>query len=495
MKLLVTILFVSLSISAFSQGTFYKRNLTLYSNTINSIAEFEGGFILVGYSDHGSSATNGYVLLMDKSGSVIWDRIIPAVSDYDVFREVVYQNGFFYIGANVRLNNKSFCQLIKMDLQGNVLFKRIFGSEQVHYSEHFITDMLLVDDGILVSGSRMNGANLQGELVKLDFEANIVWQKHYVYNGSLPNSSNGIWKMDRKNENYLLSLTTNDTNFSFVQVNQQGDETFRQNLDLSVGSNLTQDTLSLKQIMPYRDKNALALYSIVTYQNELEEFYPRVDFALIEYDENGHEINYKRFNNPNGYGSVYFYTNDDDEVFITGTREYGYVLMYKLNLIKLNSDLELVWDRYYEAPYLNSDFQAGEMFNTGMLTSDGGFILSGTDLYTYSAGYAFNSSIVKTDCEGNINWDYQSCFSPKFDEITVFPNPSSYDFTVQIPNLNEKSQVLIRLIDVTGRLIKESTFLNKQVINMGVSELSTGIYSCVIEIDGKILKKVKIAKD
>ena len=243
MKLLVTILVVSLSISAFSQGAFYKRNLTLYSNTINSIAEFEDGFILVGYSDHGSSATNGYVLLMDKNGSVIWDRIIPAASDYDVFREVVYQNGFFYIGAIVRSNNKSFCQLIKMDLEGNVLFKRIFGSEQVHYSEHFITDMLLADDGILVSGSRMNGANLQGELVKLNFEANIVWQKQYIYNGSLPNSSNGIWKMDRKNENYLLSLTTNDTNFSFIQVNQQGDELFRQNLDLSVGSNLTQDTL------------------------------------------------------------------------------------------------------------------------------------------------------------------------------------------------------------------------------------------------------------
>jgi hypothetical protein len=494
MKLLFTILFISISISAFTQGAFYKRNLVPYSNAIYSIAEFEEGFILVGNND-ANVLTNGYVLLMDKYGEVLWDKIIPAASNDDRYRKVVYKDGFMYIGAIVRVNNSNFCQLIKIDLQGNILFKRIFAYEQVHSSENFITDMLFVDDGILVSGSRMNGANLQGELMKLDFEANIIWQKQFHYDGSLTGISSGIWAIDKKNENYLLNLSTNGSYFSFIQVDELGEEITRSNLDLSIPSSLTEDTLLLKDLMRYREKNTLALYTVLTYQNELEEFYPRVDFALIEYDENGSEISYKRFNNPHGYGSVYLYSNKEDEVFITGTREYGYVLMYKLNLIKLNSDLELAWDRYYEYPYQNSNFQVGEMFNTGMITSDGGFILSGTDLYTYPTSFHYNSSIVKTDCEGNLRWDYKSCSSPKFDEITVFPNPTSDEFTIQIPNIAEKSEVTIRLFDLTGRLMKESGFSNNQVINVNVSELSTGIYSCLVEIDGEILKKFKIMKD
>lgn len=495
------ILFSLLILPAFSQGAFIIKNNTKQSSEIIGIAEFEKGYLLVGISSPNSSISDSYFLLLDLLGNTIWERIVPAyLPDHiEYYSSVTYHQNYFYIGGYGRKNNESFSTLTKIDLSGNIIFKKEIGSASVLAYDNSIANLLMNENGILIATSGFNNNKTEGELVQVDFDGNILWNHQFF---SYDSTSSSYWEYfeDMKkdvNNNFLLTLYTSANNLNFpiktiLKVNSNGEEIWRKSFETLRPSALTEDSLFLHSIAPSKNGNVFAYFSTWASQ---ESTY-RTDFAIIEYDAEGNELNYKRYYNPNGFGSTNVFTNAENEIFIAGTRHFEDSL--RLSVIKINPNNEIEWDKtYYKEKSSTVDsntFNAGELFNCGITTSDYGFMITGRDLFTISNEFHYNPTIVKVDCKGNTFWDYNSCISPKFEEIVVFPNPSSDNFIVQIPDVNEGDRVHIKVVDVMGKLIYSSDFTNQNVIQINASTWAEGTYICKIIINENDAKTQKIMK-
>ncbi len=497
MKLFILILFIAFTNFVSGQGAFFVRHMVPYNNQVIAIAECEQGFLAVGKTG-GSVSPNGYLYFIDKDGKMIWEQILPAYQpdNYEEYKGVVYSDGFFYIASETLMNGIRFCFIIKMDLEGHVLYKKPLENENGLTSDNTINKILVNEHGLLIVGSGIYSLNSKGLLVQLDFDANFLWQKYFSLDFASPGLGESFIDIKKtKDDNFLLTLWSNvgsGMNHSILKVNELGSEIWRKHFDSYVPSVISQDSLLFLSSTSFKEKNTLVFFNVLTYENIAN--YPREDFAFIEYDEYGTEINYKRIMNPFALVRVNVFSNKEDDIFITGTRDYSDSLMYKLSVMKFSANLDLEWENYYSKYESNyPGILTGETFKFGMPTSDGGIILSGTDLY-FKFGTYFNSSILKTDCEGSLNWNYKRCLSPNFDEITVFPNPTSDEFSIQFPNISPTDKVIVLIFDMTGRLIEMSEFKNSDVVNLSIANLSAGIYNCVIEINGVGRKKVKISK-
>lgn len=462
------------------------------------MAECENGYLFVGQMSQSNTGSKPYALFINKNGDVIWEiktlEYIPNSNEY--FRDVVFKDGYFYVGGFIKIENKDFSQLMKIDMEGNVIFKRTFGAESTLAMDNIVRKMMINQNGLLIATSGFNNNGTEGELVQLDLEANVIWKKNYSYY----NNSNIHFEVlsdgEKTNDDgYLLTLITDNAFKSIIKVNDVGNEIWRKSFNTWAPSSLTSDSLLLLAATTYKQTHTLALFTVGTFENQI--YYPREDFALIEYDENGVEIKHKRFNNPYGIGASDIFTNKENEISIISARAYGDTLPNMLSIIKINEHWEIDWNHYYNdfKEIVNSTItQAGEIFSCAIITSDGGYIFSGLDAYDNYGALYLNSTIVKTDCEGNIEWNYRKCASPSFEEITVFPNPSSTEFIIVLPDIPDKSNIMVQVYNMIGQLIGEFHYYNENVIVINSSDWSSGVYNFSIYINDELKKNSKLVK-
>jgi|GEM_PF-2553681 len=501
--LIIISLFLIVKLPAFSQGAFHLKHTVPYDNEVFDIAECEKGYLLVGNSSPTTPVSNGYLLFLNHNGDIVWEKIIPAYlpDNYEQYRSVVYHDGYFYIGGFSDMNDDRFSILTKIDMQGNISYKKKIGSENIYAYDNLLNNLLVNGEGILVATSGFNGTGTAGELVQVDFEGNILWNNKFF---NYIHTSNSYWEYFEdmkkgKDGNFILTLLSNANNLDFpckslIKVNPDGEEIWRKTFDTLKPSALTEDSmLYFMTAAPFKENHVLAYFAVDTF--------PKVDYrtdiALIEYDEYGNEINYKRFYNSNGFGNTNIYTNKDNEIFISGTRHYEDSL--RLTIIKFSADKEIEWIKsHYKEPdstIVNALWiNVGEFFKCGIPTSDNGFLMTGGNLYMIANDHYWNSTIIKTDCEGNTTWDYSRCSSPEFEDITIFPNPSSDNFIIQLPDLQEKDKIQIAVYDVMGKLVQLSEHSAKGVITLNSSIWAEGTYICRITVNNEVVKTEKLLK-
>ncbi|HEX6849458.1 MAG TPA: CHRD domain-containing protein [Chitinophagaceae bacterium] len=77
--------------------------------------------------------------------------------------------------------------------------------------------------------------------------------------------------------------------------------------------------------------------------------------------------------------------------------------------------------------------------------------------------------------------------------VRVYPNPTTSYFTLNIQTGNDKEKIVVRLIDVAGRVMETRTNLSgSQVVKMG-NNLKAGLYIAEIR-QGNVTKQIKILK-
>jgi hypothetical protein len=77
--------------------------------------------------------------------------------------------------------------------------------------------------------------------------------------------------------------------------------------------------------------------------------------------------------------------------------------------------------------------------------------------------------------------------------VRVYPNPSASYFTLNIRTGNDKEKIVVRLIDVAGRVMEtRSNLSGSQVVKMG-NNLKAGLYIAEIR-QGNVTKQIKILK-
>lgn len=69
--------------------------------------------------------------------------------------------------------------------------------------------------------------------------------------------------------------------------------------------------------------------------------------------------------------------------------------------------------------------------------------------------------------------------------FTLFPNPTSGDFTVSLPNYNVEAPAELALYDLNGKLISLNV-AESEVVNMNISDLAAGVYYLKVNSNGEV---------
>lgn len=110
------------------------NNTLEYFKVFESIEEaFDGGYIAVGFYDNPSP--HGIITRLNDTGDVLWEKTIT-IGDYEpVAYKIVRLNGTYLIGGTTfnTMNSLDNIYFARIDLQGNIFFRKIFYENQNEY--------------------------------------------------------------------------------------------------------------------------------------------------------------------------------------------------------------------------------------------------------------------------------------------------------------------------------------------------------------------------
>lgn len=495
MKQILFILFLIHFGQSFAQSGFYYSHITPYSNEPRSLVECEAGFLIAGENSQSGPHANGFLMLLDKQGNIVWEKIIiaPEPDKYESYTSAIFHQGYFYVGGFRWLNDQRRNLLIKMDVQGNIIWDRIFGEEAVFGGDNHVQDLEINLDGILVAVSGYDSASMStcAQLIQLDMEANILWSKFYSADSLSSQYSDRMERISPMSDGYLLNMNslytpTWQSEYYIIKTDLQGNEIWRKEMS-SYQSQLISEIDSLfafRSAVSFKSNHVIAHFVITN----ITDTSVSQNIVLIEFDESGNEIDYFKYPEQRGIVFSEIFTNSRNEMYILAQQELGAPLYTQLYAIKFDEKKNIVWEHNYGVENI------AEFYFCGMLTSDSGVLIGGRDQHFQLGAPYFNSILVKTDCRGELEWDYESCISPDLDEVNIFPNPFSDYINIHLPNIPEESEVTIYIHNLAGQLIDKLTFYDTNVIQMNTSNYATGFYNCTIAIDGVVLTKKKIIK-
>ena len=168
-----------------------------------------------------------------------------------------------------------------------------------------------------------------------------------------------------------------------------------------------------------------------------------------------------------------------------------------INCVNLYSNLNTLLASAYSSDYM--PFEDNNEIITGFFeTNESSVTHSANDLLTnMDPTYAFNVTkaavgamlhfaVANTSTLSNATFNSEN-------QVTVYPNPAKNNLYISKGTLDAENYS-VKMINVNGKVVFEKTFYNSQLTEqISVSELSAGIYMCVISTENKqIFKKVII---
>lgn len=120
---------------------------------------------------------------------------------------------------------------------------------------------------------------------------------------------------------------------------------------------------------------------------------------------------------------------------------------------------------------------------------DGGFSILGNPIYTYLNNGTYQVTLTASNACGNRSLTQEVTIStasintnPNVNKITVFPNPSDGNFSLEL-NVKDEQKCMIELYDISGKLVMSQAikvFAGNNEINFGSSKFSSGVYTLKI---------------
>jgi hypothetical protein len=442
----ILILFFSLSI-VYSQNTWLTIVPIGKLDVGQCITEnTDGSFLISGFHTIASSDTSKSAFYkISKSGNIEWflyDNMNSCLSR--TFQHIKISTGYLGIGAT--LSPGDICGfspnpppvdiqmlLTKVDFEGNLIFQKSLGK-----SDNFDVDeahgiIEAESDNLFVFGTQ----NYQPILYKINENADTLWSKKYNFGGY-------ITAMHKVNDNYYLAAINSSSTTSLVAFDSLGTILWNK----FYNSNVT------THIKPSPDGNFILLVHQLS------------GARVIKVDVGGNLIwdNFML-----GQRSYDIEVLSDSEYLITSNKGFS----------KINDLGEVVWNKKHlpDTVYVINDI---------FKVSDGGFLLTGRtkDLKFYA---------IKLDCEGNLEWDSQSCSPTVFQDLLVYPNPTQNEVTFQLPSVYDSEVINIELYSIQGQLIlKRQNLLSNFTINL--NGLSQGLYVYRILVNEKEVYQNRIIK-
>ena len=175
----------------------------------------DGGYAVAGYTNSkGNGRYDVWVLKLNSTGTIVWDKTFGG-ADNDMAYSIVQtkDSGYAVTGTSRVNNNEVVLQVLKLDSTGTTVWSKIFrGHESIPIFARGTEGRSIIqtsDGGYAVAGFSANGNRNHTQLLtlKLDSNGNEVWKKTF---GSTPNSYSRAYSIVQTKEGgYAVAGYTN----------------------------------------------------------------------------------------------------------------------------------------------------------------------------------------------------------------------------------------------------------------------------------------------
>lgn len=464
-NLFYILLFIPFIINA--QYTFDKRyNEDLSLSYGSGLMETDDYYICYGSKgDFGQNDTmRPMFLVIDKQGNIINNQEFNNNVCEFTIHNYVKTSKDEYIGVGSTRTPGDTCGLTtspffsvrkrmylhKLDKFGNLIWQRNYGDTLYNNKHRSGTDIVLTDDGnYYIYGSAQSQV-----IYKINESGDVLWSKNinaYGANKYLKKVSNG----------YLFYGVNSAGNIGATKFNNSFDSLWTKPIGVRC-----------EALKKTKDNNFIISSGSYTYPIHTTTLTKIDQEANILWSQNYYDSTYKN-PNPDNFRAGKCVTETSDGNFVTAYND----------IIKVNKEGKIIWKHRYIKD--NVYFYYSDVIET----KDGGFLLTGR------TGNTLQTILTKVDCNGNLEWNSESCLLPTEEDILVFPNPFSNKITFQLPNIPKENTLEINIYNILGQKVFDILEENQQIININTSTLSKSIYLYQIKINGKEYKKGKIIKE
>lgn len=488
-RLVVIVIFLSIKFDATNaQVSFQKFYDGLGADIVTVDLVTTGGYLVM----------NGKTLRIDINGDTIWTK------GYNVGNHVkcalqTMDKGYVICGDTEFPTTISNVFLSKMDSAGNLLWSKMYGDTDYSFISSIIQT---TDSGFMLAGTYRGGPSLDSDayLIKTDQFGNLLWAKTIGSSGD----ETAYSVIQRIDGGFIFGGTASlfgiiTEAFYLVKLNNSGVVQWSKVYDGVYSEGIT----SMKQI---GDGGIIILgfsSGIPTVSN--------VATIILKTDSVGNSI-WSKYYSDEDVASLAIEQTSDDGFIITGVISGSNFQGNDVLLIKTNPLGDTLWTRSYGgagteiAHSVKQTLDGGFVIGAISLSASNGALIIKTDslgnsfCYEYPASVIVNDSLmVEVSVQSNVRTigterNYfptevfgtaviPLCFTNNEHEISkqniiaIYPNPTNEKLSVDFGEIgNHKTE--LRICDITGKVVLVKRFAqeNRTVVDIDVSELSSGIY-------------------
>lgn len=342
----------------------------------------DGGFILTGAIAVPGSSMDVWVLKLDSSGIIQWQKSYGgSYQDNGFWIEQTSDGGYIVAGQTLSFGTgPNDAWILKLDQAGNVEWQKTLGGSGPDFA---LSIKQTADDGFIVGASTypLSQPPLDFWLIKLDSAGNVIWQKSYGGTGddiaySVSITSDGGFIVSGASDSFGAGFY----DFWLLKLDSTGGIQWEK----TYGGTDT-DEYSAFGAQETSDDGFIAAGTSYDRKDDSS------GMVVLKLDSNG-QIQWQK-----SYGT----SASEWAASIQQTADGGYMLAGQTGplgtgaywLLKLDSLGDIDWQKAYQGTYF-------QRLSWVIQTSDGGFTVSGSDPTTYNHGGAW---ILKVDDEGEID--------------------------------------------------------------------------------------------
>lgn len=441
----------------------YSQPDTLWMRTYGEMPNRETGERVIRTSDGGyaiGGKTNypyfDYLIVkVDSTGDQEWLRVYAPSDMHDIFGGVAQVQGGGYVLAGLS-HHGLYANIFKVNSQGDSLWSRTYGDSD-------FDDVVVGRDGLVVAAGNTDEYAQFGAwdayLVKVDDEGEVIWRG--VYGGQGGDQFGRI--IATSDGGYLMAGET--TSFGglkgyIVKADSAGAEEWS-------GGYGSEESAVFPSVIETPDGGYLAGGSQRV--NNVQNFY------CVKLTSDGEEEWSQVFH----YGREGCHEQIKDLVnapgggyFIVGYYSGDY------SAIRLDNDGNPLWS--LDLGDLNSS-----EFRAVLNTDDNGYLISGT---LGTRAYSYEAWLVRLGPDSTMLHEGivlpDPAFPSQFTLAPPFPNPFNSSTTIGY-RLPKRSNVLLQIFDVNGRIIKTIVAAKQNPgsysVNWNAGTVPAGLYFCRID--------------
>jgi hypothetical protein len=145
------------------------------------VLEADEGYFIIGQTYFGAGSRDIWILKIDKYGNVIWQKAYGTPND-DILMDAerTYDGGLILIGHTYLTNRGYYGYVMKVDINGDLEWVRLFTPRDSSYGNLYFTNIELIDtDRFIIIGNMQYG--IGGPVILLNSTGDIIW--HYAVMG------------------------------------------------------------------------------------------------------------------------------------------------------------------------------------------------------------------------------------------------------------------------------------------------------------------------